>query len=168
VSEDVDAGELPNVELPSRRGIAAGIYGLVVSSSVMVAGVGYYTAPKLAVAVLVTVLVYWLAERYAELLAHSVHGHRLTLAQSAHVLREGWPLVQASYAPLAAMILCYFFGLGVSVSVLIALLVSTALLVFLGAAGARRAGFRPFGVLVSALIAGALGLLLIGFKYLLH
>jgi hypothetical protein len=168
VSDDDHTGELPGVELPSRRAIAAGIYGLVVSSSVMVAGVGYYTAPKLAVAVLVTVLVYWLAERYAELLSHSVHGHPLTLAQSAHVLREGWPLVQASYAPLATMILCYFFGLAVSTSVLIALLVSTVLLIGLGAAGGRRAGLTRFGVLVSALVAGALGLVLIGFKYLLH
>ena len=168
MSDDADTGELPKVELPSHRGIAAGIYGLVVSASVMVAGVGYYTAPKLAVAVLGTVLVYWLAERYAELLAHSVHGRRLTLAQTAHVLREGWPLVQASYAPLATMILCYFFGLSVSVSVLVALLVSTALLVFLGAAGGRRAGLSTFGVVGSALTAGTLGLVLIGFKYLLH
>ncbi len=152
----------------SRREIAAGIYGLIISGSVMAAGVGYYTAPKLAVAVLVTVLIYWLAERYAELLAHTVAGHRLTVAQSVRVLKEGWPLVQASYAPLATLVVCYFFGVKLGTSVLIAMLVTTGLLVALGATAGRKAGFRRSGVLLSAVTAGALGLLLIGFKYLLH
>jgi len=156
------------VTLPSERGVAAGIYGLIVSSSVMVAGVGYYTAPKLAVAVLVTQLVYWLAERYAEILAKSVHGTRLTLAQVAHTAREGWPLVQASYAPLGAFILLYFFGAAVATAVLGALLLSTALLIGLGIIAGRRARLGALGTTVSAVIAGVLGLIMVTFKFLLH
>jgi hypothetical protein len=148
--------------------VAAGIYGLVISSSVMVAGVGYYTAPKLAVTVLFTVFVYWLAERYAELLSESVHGRRLSLAQVGHQAREGWPLVQASYAPLAVFIVLSFFDVGVGPAVLAALLVTTALLVALGAFAGYRGGLGRLGVACSALVAGALGVVMIVFKYLLH
>jgi hypothetical protein len=167
-SSEETTGEIPRVELPGPRAVAAGIYGLIVSGSVMVAGVGYYTAPKLAVAVLVTVLVYWLAERYAELLAESVHGHRLTATRVVHTFREGWPMVQASYAPLAVFIVLYFFGVSVAQAVLAALVVSTGLLVALGAIGGHRAGLSRLGTVISALIAGVLGLIMVIFKFLLH
>ncbi len=160
--------ELPTVKLPGPRGLAAGIYGLIVSSSVMVAGVGYYTAPKLAVAVLVTVFVYWLAERYADLLGELVHGKHLTVALVVHALREGWPMVQASYAPLAVLIILYFFGADLATAVLVALLVSTALLVALGGFAGYRGGLSRWGTAASALVAGALGLLMVIFKFLLH
>ncbi len=47
---------------------AAGIYGLILCAAVMAAA-GTDTIAHVAVSLLVTLVVYWLAERYAEILA---------------------------------------------------------------------------------------------------
>ena len=55
----------------------------------------------LVVSVVVTLLVYWLAEEYAEVVGEQVEGGRLpSRASVRRALAATWPMVTASYVPL--------------------------------------------------------------------
>jgi positive regulator of sigma E activity len=51
---------------------ASGIYGLIVGAAVLVASHAT-TAVRTVIAVLVTLTIYWLAERYARIVAERIH-----------------------------------------------------------------------------------------------
>jgi hypothetical protein len=54
----------------------------------------------------ITLLVYWVAEEYAELLGEYVeHGRLPTRAQVRAELMAAWPMVSASYLPLLTLAL---------------------------------------------------------------
>ena len=81
---------------------ADGIYGVIVSAAVMAASHAE-TAVALAAAVLITLAIYWGAERYARLVAERIHnGHRPNRAQVRRQLTSGWEIVTASALPLVA------------------------------------------------------------------
>ena len=80
---------------PSRRRVppASGIYGLIVAGSVLAAvGSDLPTGP-LALAVFVTLVVYWLAEEYAGLVEHASAGHLPSWARTRAALKAKWPIV---------------------------------------------------------------------------
>ena len=53
-----------------------------------------------AVAVLVTLVIYWTAERYARLVAARIHDeHRPDWGHVRHELTHGWEIVSASAIP---------------------------------------------------------------------
>src|SRR5687767_11737859 len=110
---------MTGTESPRRRGLAgvpapavpAGIYGTVICASIL-ASAGHEPAGKVALVVVVTLFVYWLAERYAEVLGlaaspdddgprgHVAAGQTITTAHVRNVLTSGWSMVQASVTPL--------------------------------------------------------------------
>ena len=61
---------------PGRRR-AAGIYGAIVTAAILDTVGGHVSTAALVVSVVVTLLVYWLAEEYAEVLGGQVEGGRL-------------------------------------------------------------------------------------------
>ena len=71
---------------------AAGIYGLIVAASVVATVGAHVPTLSLAVAVFVTVLVYWLAEEYAGLVEHTSAGHLPSWAKTRAALKTKWPL----------------------------------------------------------------------------
>ena len=101
---------------PAVHGIAArrrsaGIYGTIVASAVLAAGGGHLRTVPLAVAVLVTLLVYWAAEGYAELLGEHAHTGRLPSWSHVRASLAGiWPMVTASYVPLASLLVVRVLG----------------------------------------------------------
>ena len=143
---------------------AAGIYGLIVSASVIsVVGSEMRTLP-LAVAVVVTLVVYWLAEEYAALIEHASAGHMPTWAHIRAALKAKWPIVSASYIPLLTLLLGRLFGATPSTSAFLALVVIVVLLMVYGWSASRSAGLRGFPQFVMTFLAGGLGLLMIVLK----
>jgi hypothetical protein len=70
-----------------------------------------------AVSVLVTVLVYWVAESYAHALARrAVTQTQLGWSGTRAILSQGWPMVSASYIPLAALLVMGALGASVFVA----------------------------------------------------
>ena len=73
------------------------------TAAVIAAGGGQLRTLALAVTVVVTLVVYWLAEEYAELLGEHTRAGQLP---SVNVVRSSlaaaWPMVTASFVPLAA------------------------------------------------------------------
>jgi hypothetical protein len=149
------------------RELAHAIHGTVVGAAAMAAASLHGTLGQVVVTVLVTVFVYWAAERYARVLSTAVHGpHRL--GRIATVLRHGWPMVQAAYTPLAVLIVVELFTGNLRAGVLTALIVGTLLLGGLGHAAARRAGTSRAGAIGWGAISAALGVVIIVLKLSLH
>ena len=94
---------------------AAGIYGAIITAAIIAAVGGHLRTLALAVSVLVTLLVYWVAEEYAELLGEQVTGGRLpTWAYIRAALAHTWPMVSASYLPLLVLVLARLAGASAS------------------------------------------------------
>jgi hypothetical protein len=148
--------------------VAPAIYGLVVSSASMASADPGGPAWKVVVAVLVTVLVYWVAEQYAAVLADRMEGRSTSVRHVAASLRHGWPMVQASYAPLVVLVGARLLGATTQTAVLVALVFTTALLAFFGWLAGRRSGMTGLGLVSAALLSGSLGLVMIALKLTLH
>ena len=149
---------------PRRVRPAAGIYGLIVAASVLATvGAELRTGP-LALAIFVTLIVYWLAEEYAGLIEHASAGQLPSWGHTRAALKAKWPIVSASYIPVVTLLLARLFGATPSNAALIALLVITTLLMLYGWRAGRASGLRGFPLVGMTLLAGALGLLMILLK----
>ena len=146
---------------------AAGIYGAIVTAAILTAAGGQLPTPALAVAVVVTLLVYWSAEEYAELLGEQTSGGRLpTRAQVWTELRATWPMVTASYGPLAALLVARMFGATPLTAANTGLAVAVALLVVHAWSAARAARLHGFPLVVATCSAGVLGVVMVLLKNL--
>jgi hypothetical protein len=141
---------------------------VIVSSAVLAAS---HAASALAVIVsaLVTLVVYWAAERYARLVAERIHaGHRPSWREVRRRLAEGWEIVTASGTPLAVLAVARLLGAGLRFAVTAALVCGTALLCLAGWEIGRDGRLTLPERLVSAGAAGLFGVAMIVLKALLH
>jgi hypothetical protein len=148
------------------EGTAAGIYGLIVSSSVLVTAHAD-KAYKLDIIVVSTLIIYWLAERYARIVAERIHeGHRPGWHTVRAQLTSGWEIMSASLVPLLVLLLARAAGAGMNLAILFALITGTLLLCLAG----WRMGERLTAAerAVSTLVAGMFGVGMILLKILLH
>ncbi len=153
---------------PDEESTAAGIYGIIVSAAVMAASHAE-GAGTLAVAVLVTLVIYWVAERYARLVAERIHdGRRPTWSQVRRQLTTGWEIVTASALPLVVLVLVDLLGASLYAAVLAALACSTLLLCLAGWAIGRAGQLSTGERVASAAAAGGFGVAMILLKALLH
>ena len=152
----------------SEEETAAGIYGVIVSAAVMAASHAT-TAWAMIVSVLVTLTVYWLAERFARLVAERIHqGHRPDVRRVVAHLTAGWEIVTASVIPLLVLIVARLVGRSLDVAVLIALSSSTLLLCLAGWEMGRHGHLSTGERIGVTVVAGMFGVLLIGLKAVLH
>ena len=147
---------------------AAGIYGVIVSSAVL-ASARAETALAVAVAVVVTLVIYWLAERYARLVAERIHdGHRPTWGQVRRQLTSGWEIITASTLPLLVLLAFTALGATLYASVLGALTCSTLLLAIAGWEMGRNGQLTSGERAVSAAVAAVFGAGMVLLKATLH
>ncbi|HSE72586.1 MAG TPA: hypothetical protein VLA97_17595 [Nocardioidaceae bacterium] len=153
---------------PSEERIASGIYGIIVGAAVMATS-SAQTFGQLIASVLVTLLVYWVAERYARVLARRIaDGRRPTWRELGQELTEGWAIVTESGLPLLVLVVLGLSGVEQRTAVLIALGTSTAVLCVAGWAVGRDNRLKPLERVASAVGAGAIGFAMIALKALLH
>ena len=152
----------------AQRQAPAGIFGTIVGASVLASADPADPLHDTGWAVVVTLIVYWLAERWSELLGTHLRGEPLTWRRIAAVFGHGWPMVQASYGPLVVLVLCWALGFSNTVALNVALGLTVATLVALGGLAGRRAELPTIGVIGSAAFTGVLGLALILMKAFLH
>jgi hypothetical protein len=148
---------------------AAGIYGTIVTAAVIAAGGNQLSTTELEVTVLVTLIVYWLAEQYAELLGEHTHAGRLPKrGQVVSSLAAAWPMVSASFIPLLSLLLARLAGASAPNAAAIALVVTVVLLVVHGHTAARAAGLTGIRMLLVTGTAGLLGIAMVVLKALLQ
>ena len=83
-------------------------------------------------------------------------------------MAEGWHLVSASYLPLTVVVGATLVGAEVVTIVLLGLIASTVLLFLAGWNASYRSGLRGARLVLSSLVAGLFGLVMIALKLVLH
>ena len=154
-------------ELDARH-TAEGIYGVIISAAVLASWHGERLI-KLAVSALVTLFIYWAAERYARVIASRIEaGRRPTWAELRSELSDGWQIVTTSFIPLAVLLGAAALGAKKPTAVLAALIASTVLLCLAGWEVGRHGRLTAAERVVSTLAAGAFGFAMIVLKTSLH
>jgi hypothetical protein len=158
---------LPAVHATAARRRSAGIYGTIVASAVLAAGGAHLATVPLAVTVVVTLLVYWAAEGYAELVGEHAHAGRLPTWSHVRASLAGiWPMVTASYVPLLSLLVARVLGADTKTAATAALVVAIVLLLVQGWVGGKAAQLHGLRLLAVTLIAGAFGVMMILLKLL--
>jgi hypothetical protein len=162
----------------SATAVPSGIYGTVICASIL-ASAGNQRPVRVAVVVIVTLFVYWLAERYAEVLglAGTTDGdspvsgdatEKITADHVRHVLRSGWSMIEASVTPLVVLLGSRLLGASAETAVNIALWYTVVLLVTLGWLAATRGHLAGWPRIAATAFAAVLGLIVVGLKASLH
>ena len=147
---------------------AAGIYGIIISAAVMAAA---HTTSAIAtdVAVLVTLIIYWAAERYSRIVAERIHqGQRPSWHTVRDQVTSGWEMVTASFIPLAVLAVVRLAGASLRTATIVALVCSTVLLCMAGWRVGEQGRLSRLEQVVSTVVAGAFGGAIILLKTLLH
>ena len=166
MTDDADPSRLQE---PAARTLASGIYGLVICAATLSTAAFSRRLTVVAFSVLVTVLVYWAAESYSHALARRLMKRSsLNRADYKDVLQQGWPLVSASYVPLAVLLVAGALGASVAVAVNLALAVATGLLVVVGYLASKASGITGRRLVASTTVTAVFGLVMIALKNLLH
>ena len=144
---------------------AAGIYGAIITAAILDTAGGHLSTAALVISVVVTLLVYWIAEEYAEVLGEHTAGGRLPSRASIQgALAATWPMVSASYAPLLAVVLATLAGASEFTAANVGLVVAMVLLTIHGWLAGRAAQLQGWKLLVATSIAAGLGLVMILLK----
>ena len=154
----------PAAENVGRRR-AAGIYGAIITAAILAAVGGHLPTAPLVVSVLVTLMVYWLAEEYAELLGEQIAGGRLpSRGYVRAALQATWPMVSASYLPLLALLLARVAGASANQAANVGLVAAVLLLTWHGWWAGRAAQLHGRQLLLATSVAALLGLAMIALK----
>jgi hypothetical protein len=150
---------------PHRLRPADGIYGTIITASVLASAGDELAAVPLAVSVLLTLAVYWLADVYSELLGgHFERGRLPSWREVRTAMFVAWPMVGASFIPLVVLGLARLSGLSAPRAASAGLVSAIVMLAIYAWAAGHAAQMRgPRLALVTA-IAGVLGILMIVLK----
>ena len=139
------------------------------TAAVIAAGGNQLSTAALEATVLVTLLVYWIAEQYAELLGEHTHAGRLpSMSAVRSSLAAAWPMVTASFIPLVSLLVARLLGASAPGAADVALGVTLALLVTHGHAAGRAAGLRGARLAMVTVTAALLGVAMVVLKVVLQ
>jgi hypothetical protein len=154
----------PAAENQGRRR-AAGIYGAIITAAILDTAGGHVSTTVLVISVVVTLLVYWIAEEYAEVVGEQAAGGRLPSRASIQgTLVSTWPMITASYGPLLAVVLATLAGASALTAANVGLVVAIVLLTIHGWLAGRAAQLQRWKLVVATSIAAGLGLVMILLK----
>jgi hypothetical protein len=154
-----------------RSRIAAAIYGTILVIAVLsyLSEVDELGSGDVAAVMVSTAAAYFGAHVYVDYLSARMTGAReSTLALTRRVVIEEWPLLQATLVPGIPLVLSALGVWSRETGVDIALIVALADLVGWGYKAGRRSYGTWLGATGSALVAVALGLIVVALKNLLH
>jgi hypothetical protein len=144
---------------------AAGIYGAIITAAILDTAGGKLPTDVLVIGVMFTLVVYWLAEQYAEVLGGQIAAGAIpTWDHIRGQLAETWPMVNASFLPLVALVLARVAGASALAAANVGLVVVVVLLSVYAWTAGRSSGLHGRQLLVATLIAVGLGLAMIGLK----
>ena len=144
---------------------AAGIYGAIITAAILDTAGDRLSTGALVAAVVITLLVYWLAEEYAEVLGEQAAGGKLpSRAYVRAALAATWPMVSASYLPLLVLVLARLAGASAAAAANFGLVAALVLLTTHGWLAARAAKLHGWQLLFAVSVAAALGLVMVLLK----
>ncbi len=171
MAEIAAGGEGPGPKARTGRRRASGIYGAIITAAILATAGNELHTGGLVATILITLVVYWLAEEYAELLGEQVEGGLVpTWDYIRASLAASWPMVTASFAPLVVLVLARLAGASIPVADNVGLVMAIVLLLIHGWSAARSAQLRGWQLTFATSVAVALGLVMVVLKdlVLLH
>ncbi|WP_454855127.1 hypothetical protein [Promicromonospora soli] len=148
---------------------SAYLYGLVITGSVLAAAPEDIGLVRVVALLGGTLVVYWCAETYADLITARTRARRpLRAAERRELLAEGLPLVAACAVPGVVLLAEALLRVPPSVAVDVALVVNLALLLIVGWRMSTAGGMTGGRRLAATIVAGLLGFAMIALKLLLH
>jgi hypothetical protein len=156
--------ETPTHHEPSgARDYAAAIYGSIVATAIVGAlRETDVSASELTVDVFATVVVFWLAHSWAAIAGERIHtGHRLSVHRVRALAREEWPMVEAGFGPVFALVLGWIGVLDEDDAARLAIGIGVVQLFAWGFVLGRRVYDTWFGAVLAGLGNGALGVVLV-------
>ena len=171
MTDDLLATDVPR--RPSRRRLpgnpASAVYGTIVSAGLIAGEATSHRSTAAVVLLMVgTLLVFWAAHTYADLLGGGAvedPGHR---RQWRSVLREEWPIVESGFLPAAILVVTTAIGASKETAALAALVSAVAELGGWAALSCRRLELGRRQSVGYILGAAALGTAIIALKVALH
>ena len=152
---------VPSARTSGRRR-AAGIYGAIITAAILDTAGGRLPTDALVAAVVGTLLVYWLAEEYAELLGEQAEGGIVpTWPYIRDELVATWPMVSAAFLPMLALLAARVAGASALVAANVGLVTVVVLLIVHAWTAGRSAQLRGRRLLFATSIAAGLGLAMI-------
>jgi hypothetical protein len=154
---------------------ARAIYGTILVMAVITAlsHDDSVTSAQLIAGVLATTLVFWVAHVYAEVLGRRVAGEgeeegRPRWADVVAAARGEWPLVEAALLPVLALVVGLVGLVETQTAVWIATGAGVVELFGYGISAGRRLKLSVGGTVVVGVVNGALGLVIVALKVLVH
>ncbi|MEF3114046.1 hypothetical protein [Streptomyces chrestomyceticus] len=146
-----------------------GVYGSLLAASVVVGASTLGTFPRLELALLLlaTGVVFWLAHVHAQLFGARLAQHSLSRRTVLQVCREEWPIVEAAVPSAVAVLVSPLLGLDVQGTAWFALAVALISQVGWATAAARRAGAVWRQVVLTDAVNLVIGLLIVALKFAL-
>jgi hypothetical protein len=153
----------------ARRTKASALYGLIIAGAVLATAGPEARLAFVAVSLVATLTVYWVAETYVHVMAErQAEHHELSRAQMGAIARDGLPLITVSAIPLAILLAGAVLGIETALAEDLALYANTILLLIGGYRMSRDAGVTGGRLVVSTMISGLLGLAMVGLKIVLN
>ncbi len=141
----------------------------MVSGSVLAAAPSSFGLGRIALALVLTLFVYWAAESYAHwIAARTIHRRDLTRQERRMVLSDGLPLVAACLIPAGVLVTEALLGVETERGVDIALVVNVVLLLIVGWRMSRAGGLTGWGRVGATVSTGMFGIAMIVLKHALH
>jgi hypothetical protein len=148
---------------------SAYLYGLIITGSVLAAAPEDGRLVRIVALLGGTLVVYWCAETYADLITTRTLARRpLHAAERRKVLTEGLPLVAACAVPGVVLLAEALLRIPTSVAVDVALTVNVVLLLVVGWRMSTAGGMTGGRRLAATATSGLLGVAMIGLKVVLH
>ena len=151
--------------------VAGAIYGTILATSV-VAGLseaGEVEKVPGAAVVLATSVVFWIAHVYAGVLGLHLERRRgFSFGLVRGVMAHEWAILVSGVPPAVVLALGALGFYDRATGYAIAIGVGVVSLVLWGVAYAREQGYGLIGILVTGLLNGALGVVIVGLKVLVH
>ena len=156
--------------LSATSNAGAAIYGLIIVSVLLAAeSARRETYLKTVLAVLLTLVLYWLAHSYADLVSWQVReGRRLTMASFVWTMVHEVPLLAGAAVPLVTVLLAWVLGSALQNALLIALWVDVGAIVAVQIVAGVRAELSGSELLGQVVVGAALGVLILVLRLALH
>jgi hypothetical protein len=168
-SQPAATADGPRGPLSREGSYAAAVYGSILTTGVVAGLRDSASAETIALTLLATNVVFWLAHVWSELLGERIEtGTVGNLARLRRLAAEEWPMVEAGMLPFVALVAAWSDVCSDEVGVDLALGLAIAQLAGWGLLGARRMRLGWAKSIVIGLLDGVLGLGIIGLEALLH
>ncbi|MFZ0976942.1 MAG: hypothetical protein WAN22_32285 [Solirubrobacteraceae bacterium] len=150
--------------------LSAAIYGLMTVGALLAAeSAASETYAETVGAVVITMLVYWLAHSYAEFASRRLKDREpARFAELGRIMGEQVPILLGAAIPLIALLIDWVVGASLETAVITALVTAAVVVMLIEVVAGVRAKQSGRDLVLQTLFGALLGLLIIALRLVLH